>query len=191
MYQVYKPLVNEPWGYLWLIVRAPAPATFKNEVRRAVTDVDPDVAVQQMVTVPEAADQFLRSFTVVNDTLGGFALLGLLLAAIGLYGVISNLVAQRTSEFGIRMALGAKPRDVLGLVLRQGVWLTLIGLVIGSVLAVALNLAMKASMPRVGGLDPVTISLVALILFGVALFACWLPARRATRINPVEALRAE
>jgi predicted lysophospholipase L1 biosynthesis ABC-type transport system permease subunit len=191
MYQVYKPLVNEPWGYLWLVVRAPAPATFKNDVRRAVADVDPDVAIQQMVTVPEAADQFLRSFTVVNDTLGGFALLGLLLAAIGLYGVISNLVAQRTSEFGIRMALGAKPRDVLGLVLRRGVWLTLLGLVIGSVLAVALNLALQASMSRIGGLDPVTISLVALILFGIALFACWVPARRATRINPVEALRAE
>jgi ABC-type antimicrobial peptide transport system permease subunit len=191
MYQVYKPLVNEPWGYLWLIVRAPAPATFKNEVRRAVADVDPDVAVQQMYTVPESADQFLRSFTVVNDTLGGFALLGLLLAAIGLYGVISNLVAQRTNEFGIRMALGAKPRDVLGLVLRRGVWLTLLGLVIGSVLASALNFALRASLPRMGGLDPVTIGLVALFLFGVALFACWLPARRATRINPVEALRAE
>jgi predicted permease len=191
MYQVYKPLVNEPWGYLWLIVRAPAPATFKNEVRRAVADVDPDVAVQQMVTVPEAADQFLRSFTVVNDTLGGFALLGLLLAAIGLYGVISNLVAQRTGEFGIRMALGARPRDVLGLVLRRGVGLTLLGLVIGVALGSALNFALRASLPRMGGLDPVTISLVALVLFLVAMFACWVPARRATRINPVEALRAE
>jgi ABC-type antimicrobial peptide transport system permease subunit len=144
-----------------------------------------------MVTVPEAADQFLRSFTVVNDPLGGFALLGLLLAAIGLYGVISNLVAQRTNEFGIRMALGAKPRDVLGLVLRRGVGLTLLGLVIGSVLASALNFALRASLPRMGGLDPLTIGLVALFLFGVALFACWLPARRATKINPVEALRAE
>jgi predicted permease len=191
MYQVYKPLVNEPWGYLWLIVRAPAPATFKNELRRAVADVDPDVAVQQMVTVQESADQFLRGFIVVNDTLGGFALLGLLLAAIGLYGVISNLVAQRTSEFGIRMALGAKPRDVFGLVFRRGVWLTLFGLVIGSVLAFALNLALQASVPRIGDLDPVTISLVALFLFGVALFACYVPARRATRVNPLEALRTE
>ena len=191
MYQVYKPLVNEPWGYLWLIVRTPAPATFKNELRRAVADVDPDIAVQQMVTVPESADQFLRSFIVVNDTLGGFARLGLLLAAIGLYGVISNLVAQRTNEFGIRIALGAKPGDVLGLVLRRGVWLTLLGLLIGGALGFALNLALRATLPRMGGLDPVTISLVALVLFAVALFACWLPARRATRINPLEALRTE
>jgi predicted permease len=191
MYQVYKPLVNEPWGYLWLIVRAPAPATFKNEVRRAVADVDPDVAIQQLVTVPEAAEQFMRSFIVVNDTLGGFALLGLVLAAIGLYGVISNLVVQRTSEFGIRMALGAKPRDVLRLVLRKGVLLTAIGLVIGLVLAGALNFALQASMPRMGSLDPATIALVALFLFGISLFACWIPARRATRVNPLEALRTE
>jgi len=77
--------------------------------------------------VPESADQFLRSFIVVNDTLGDSPC-WLLLAAIGLYGVISNLVAQRTNEFGIRIALGAKPGDVLGLVLRRGVWLTLLGL---------------------------------------------------------------
>ena len=191
MYQVYKPLVNEPWGYLWLIVRAPAPATFKTEVRRAIADVDPDVAVQQIVTVPEAADQFLRSFTVVNDTLGGFALLGLALAALGLYGVISNLVAQRTGEFGIRMALGAKPGDVLGLVLRRGVVLTLIGLAIGCAGAYALNLALRASVPRMAGSDPVTIALVALFLFAVALLACWLPARRATKVDPIIALRAE
>ena len=191
MFQVYKPLVNEPWGYLWLIVRAPAPATFKNQLRRAVADVDPDVAMQQMVTVAESADQFLRTFTVVNDTLGGFALLGLLLATIGLYGVISNLVAQRTGEFGIRMALGAKPRDVLGLVLRRGVGLTLLGLVIGGVLAVALNRAVRASLPRIGGSDPVTIGLVSLFLFAVALAACWVPARRATKVDPVTALRAE
>jgi ABC-type antimicrobial peptide transport system permease subunit len=147
--------------------------------------------VQQAYTVPESADQFLRSFTVVNDTLGGFALLGLLLAAIGLYGVISNLVAQRTGEFGIRLALGANPRDVLGLVLRKGVWLTLLGLMIGSGLAYALNLAAQRFMPRMAGSDPATIGLVALLLLGIALLACWLPARRATRINPLDALRAD
>jgi predicted permease len=191
MFQVYKPMVHEPWGYMFLVVRGPTPATFKNDVRRAVADVDPDVAVQDMYTIPEAALRFGNNIIVINNTMGGFALLGLLLAAIGLYGVISNLVAQRTGEFGIRLALGAKPRDVLGLVLRKGIWLTLIGLVIGSGLAVLLNWALQAAMPRMAGLDPVTIAAVALLLLGIALFACWLPARRATRINPVEALRAE
>lgn len=191
MFQVYKPLVNEPWGYLFLLVRGPAPATFKNDVRRAVADIDADVAVQEMYTIPEAAARYGHNIIVINNTLGGFALLGLLLAAVGLYGVISNLVAQRTGEFGIRLALGAKPRDVLGLVLRRGVGLTLIGLAIGSGAAYALNLALQASMPRMAGSDPITITLVALFLFAVALLACWVPARRATRISPVEALRAE
>jgi predicted permease len=191
MFQVYKPMVHEPWGYMFLMVRGPSPATFKNDVRRAVADIDPDVAVQDMYTIPEAALRFGNNIIVINNTMAGFALLGLLLAAIGLYGVISNLVAQRTSEFGIRLALGAKPRDVLGLVLGKGVWLTFLGLVIGAVLAYLLNLALQASMPRMAGSDPFTIGLVALLLFAIALFACWLPARRATRINPLDALRAE
>ncbi len=191
MFQIYKPMVSEPWGYMFLVVRGPAPATFKNEVRRAVADIDSDVAVQEMYTIPEAADRYGHNIVVINNTVGGFALLGLLLAAIGLYGVISNLVAQRTNEFGIRFALGAKPRDVLGLVLRRGVLLTLIGLGLGSGLALVLNFALQRSMPRMAGWDPITIALVALLLFGVALLACWLPARRATRINPLDALRAE
>ena len=191
MFQVYKPLVNEPWGYLWLLVRGPAPVTFKSEVLKAVADVDPNVAVQEIFTMPEAADYYAHNIVVINDTMGGFALLGLALAAIGLYGVISNLVAQRTAEFGIRLALGAKPRDVLGLVLRRGVGLTLLGLVIGAALAYALNLALQASMPRMAASDPVTITLVALVLLMVALLACWLPARRATKVDPVIALRAE
>jgi predicted permease len=191
LFQIYKPMVHEPWGYLFLIVRAPAPGTFKNEIRRAVADIDPDVAIQDVYTVPEAIDRFGNNIEVVNDTIGGFALLGLLLAAIGLYGVVSNLVAQRTSEFGIRLALGAKPQDVLSLVLTKGLTLTLIGLGIGVLLAVALNFSLKTFVPRMAGSDPVTIVLVSVALFVIALLACWLPARRATRINPLIALRAE
>jgi len=191
MFQVYKPLVNEPWGYLWLLVRGPVPAMFKNEVVKAVADIDPNVAVEENYTMPEVARRYAHNIFVINDTMGGFALLGLALAAVGLYGVISNLVAQRTAEFGIRLALGAKPRDVLGLVLRRGVGLTLIGLVIGAALAYALNLAVQAALPRMAGSDPATIALVALVLLAVALLACWLPARRATRVDPVVALRIE
>ncbi len=191
MLQIYKPCAQEPWGYLWLIVRAPAPGTFKNELRRAVSDVDPDVAVQELVTIPESVNRYLRPFIVVNNTLGGFALLGLGLAALGLYGVLSSIVAQRTNEFGIRLALGAKPRDVLGLVLRKGLLLTGIGLLIGVLLGGALNVALQATMPRAGGLDPVAIGLVAVALLAVALLACWVPAHRATRIDPLDALRVE
>jgi ABC-type antimicrobial peptide transport system permease subunit len=164
---------------------------FKNDVRRTVSDVDPDVAVEELYTIPESVDRFEHNIIVINHTLGGFALLGLVLAAVGLYGVISNLVAQRTGEFGIRLALGATPRDLLRLVLSRGIWLTLIGLAIGSVLAYVLNHILASSMPRMAGTDPVTLTAVAIVLFAVAMFACWIPARRATRVNPLEALRAE
>ncbi|ACB75171.1 ABC transporter permease [Opitutus terrae] len=191
LFQVYKPMVHEPWGYMFLLVRGPSPATFKNEVRRAVADIDPDVAVQELYTIPEAIDRYSHNIVLVNQTIGAFALLGVLLASVGLYGVISNLVAQRTGEFGIRLALGARPRDVLTLVLRGGMTLTAIGLGLGAVVAYALNLVLQGFMPRMAASDPLTIALVAVLLFSVAVFACWLPAQRATRINPLDALRAE
>jgi len=191
MLQVYKPLVNEPWGYLHLVVRGQTPARFKNDLRHAIADIDPDVAVEELYTIPESVDRFEHNIIVINDTLGGFAILGLVLAAVGLYGVISNLVAQRTGEFGIRLALGATPRDLLRLVLGRGMILTLIGLMIGVVLAYLLNRGLGSMMPRMAGTDPVTLAAVAGALFAVALFACWVPARRATRVNPLEALRTE
>jgi ABC-type antimicrobial peptide transport system permease subunit len=144
-----------------------------------------------MYTIPEGADRFGHNIIVINQTLGGFALLGLVLAAVGLYGVISNLVAQRTGEFGIRLALGAKPGDVLALVLGIGIRLTLLGLVIGGGLAYLLNRILQSSMPRMAGTDPVALVAVGAVLLAVALFACWVPARRATRVNPAETLRAE
>lgn len=191
MLQIYKPLVHEPWGFLHLLVRGAVPGSFKPAVRRAVTDIDPDVAVQELYTIPESVDRYQHNIIVVNNTLGGFAVLGLVLAALGLYGVISNLVAQRTSEFGIRLALGARPRDLLRLVLRTGVRLTLIGLAIGGVLAFALNRLLASAMPRMAATDPVSLAGVGAVLLAVAMLACWIPARRATRVDPLTALRAE
>lgn len=114
-----------------------------------------------------------------------------MLAAIGLYGVVSNLVAQRTAEFGIRLALGAKPADVLGLVLRTGAKLTLVGLLTGAGLAYALIRMLGSEMPRLAGADPATLTLVVLVLSAAAIFASYWPARRATRVDPLVALRAE
>jgi predicted lysophospholipase L1 biosynthesis ABC-type transport system permease subunit len=189
--QIYKPLVHEPWGYLHLMVRGPAPAGFKNEVRRVVAALDPDVAVQESYTVAEASDRYQHNIFVINNTLGAFALLGLALAAVGLYGVISNLVAQRTAEFGVRLALGAAPADVLRLVLGSGAKLTAAGLAVGALLAAALVRLVSSEMPRMAEADPTTLALVVAVLSAVALFACYGPARRATRVDPVIALRAE
>ena len=121
----------------------------------------------------------------------GFAALGLILAAVGLYGVISQTVAQRTSEFGIRLALGARPHDLLRQVLRRGVSLTAIGLAIGLVGAVALGQVLGSLLPRLARPDPLGLAGVALLLLVVAVLACWFPARRATKVDPMIALRAE
>lgn len=190
-HQIYKPLVHEPWGYLFLLARGPAPASFKTAMRRVVQDIDADVAIQEMYTVPEAADRFQHNLHVINNTLAGFALLGLVLAAVGVYGVISYLVAQRTGEFGIRFALGASPGDVLHLVLRHGLQLTALGLAIGLAAAYLLNRALETTLPRMAASDPLTLASTALALLAVAVFACWIPARRAMKVDPLTALRSE
>ena len=138
-------------------------------MRRAVAAVDPDVAVHQVFTVPEASERFQHDIVVVNNTLGGFALLGLVLAAVGLYGVIANLAAHRTAEFGIRLALGARREDGLALILGNGVKLTSAGLVVGGILAYALIRILGSEMPRMAAPDPATLALVVGVLRGGAL----------------------
>ncbi|MEJ1971258.1 MAG: ABC transporter permease [Lacunisphaera sp.] len=114
--QVFRPVAHEPWTWIRFAIRAQSPGSLIESVRRAVAEVDPDLPADELTTVAAAVDRGQHNLVVVARLLEGFAALGLVLAAIGLYGVISNLVAQRTSEFGIRLALGAKPSDVLNLV---------------------------------------------------------------------------
>ena len=127
----------------------------------------------------------------MDDTLAAFAILGLVLASVGLYGVISYLVAQRTNEIGIRMALGANTAKVLGLVMNHGVVLTLVGLGVGLGLAFVLNRVLASTMPMWIATDPLALGATALALFAVSMIACWAPAWRATKINPLEAIHAE
>jgi putative ABC transport system permease protein len=123
--------------------------------------------------------------------LGLFGALALILASIGIYGVLAYSVAQRTSEIGLRMALGAQPRQVLGLVLKQGMLLALIGAGVGVLVALPVARMASGLLYGVSATDPLTYAGITLLLMGVALLACYLPARRATRIDPLVALRVE
>jgi putative ABC transport system permease protein len=190
-YHVYRSIVHEPWSWVRFAVRSENPAALTDSVRRAVSEIDPDLPADQLMTVGQFVNRQQHNLVIVAQLLGGFALLGLVLASVGLYGVISNIVAQRTGEFGIRLALGAKPSDVLKLVLGQGLFLTLIGLGLGVAGAYGLGRFLASFMPRMISPEPATLAGTAILLFAVAALACWLPARRATKVDPLEALRAE
>jgi predicted permease len=190
-FQVYRSVAHEPWTWIRFAVRSENPAAQIESVRRAVAEVDPDLPADQLMTVDQFVQRQQHNLVIVAQLLTGFAGLGLVLAAVGLYGVISNIVAQRTGEFGIRLALGAKPSDVLKLVLGRGLLLTAIGLGLGLAGAYGLGLFLGSFMPRMIATDPVALSGTAALLFAVAALACWLPARRATKVDPLEALRAE
>jgi putative ABC transport system permease protein len=175
-----------------LVVRAGGePSSVAAAVRRAIHAVDPSQPVEGVAPMTEYLSDVLvseRFSAVVMGTLGG---LGLALAAFGLYGVMSYSVGQRRGEIGLRMALGARPRDVLRLVLGEGGALVLAGLATGLLGAAAVGRVLAGTLVGVGPADPPTFLLVALVLGVAALVACWLPARTATRVDPMAALRCE
>ncbi len=167
------------------------PVVFVTAIRQAVREVDPNLPVAAVRTQVEQANESLRMERLFARLLSLFGLLALLLAAIGLYGVMAYSVAQRTKEIGIRMALGAQRHNVLKLVLSQGLILTLIGVALGAGGAIALTRLIKSLLFGVSATDPVTFIAIALLLTAVALVACFVPARRATKVDPLVALRYE
>jgi putative ABC transport system permease protein len=194
-FQVYIPLAQTQSIFAhWLnvAIRSDAPGpTLTAALRAAVLSIDPDQPISAVISAPDAIEELMRGFTMVAALLTVFSAIGLALSAVGIYGVIANLVAQRTSEIGIRMALGAQSRDVLWLVLGQGVRLSVAGCAIGLACAWGINQLLRSLVPAIPGGDPVALVAVALLLAAIALFACWLPARKATKVNPVIALRSE
>jgi len=189
--QYYTTMTHTPWSWFQVAVRGSNPGRFANDLRRAVADVSPDVAARFVWTVQDMRDQFLHNVVVINGVLLAFALLGLALASVGLYGIVSNNVSQRTSEFGIRIALGASPADVLRIVLRQSLWLTLAGLLLGAIGSHLLGLALRPSLGLIIAQNYSIVVATTVVIFAVAFLATLIPARRATRVDPIVALRVE
>jgi predicted permease len=189
---IYVSAGTEPWRGGALVVRtAGAPLALAKEVREVFRDLDPALPVTAARPLADILNNSLADRRLILLLLAAFALAALLLAGIGLYGVITYVVGQRSREFGIRMALGADPRSVVGLVLRHGLGLAVLGLAIGTVAAFALTHLLANLLYEIKPTDPLTFTVVALLLLVVATLASWLPARRAGKVDPAIALRAD
>jgi putative ABC transport system permease protein len=190
--EIFVPYLQQPSFSMAVVLRTPAsPQALAGAVREAVASVDPNQPLSEAMTMDEILANSVAPRRFQMILLGLFALLALLLAAVGIYGVVSYSCSQRVHEFGIRMALGAERRDLLRLVIRQGAKLTLIGVGIGIGGALVLTRFLSSLLYGVKPTDPLTLAGVSLILTAVALFASYIPARRATKVDPMVALRYE
>jgi putative ABC transport system permease protein len=190
--QVYLPLVQEPTTTFAIVIRTQVdPAALTPAVEAAVGQLDKDLPLFSVKTMDRLLDESMARERMAMLILAVFAVVALTLASIGLYGVVSHGVTERTHEIGIRMALGAEARDVLGLVVRQGLSMAAIGTAIGVAGAVALSRAIRGLLFGITATDPLTFAVVVATLLGVATIACCVPAWRATRVDPTQALRSE
>jgi putative ABC transport system permease protein len=191
--EVYVPYQQMPWFGAALVIRASSgdPMSLKKDLQQAIWEVDKDLPVSGAETVEHHLSDLVAEPRLYTLLLGVFAGVALILASVGIYGVMSYSVTERTHEIGIRMALGAKHRDVVAFVVRQGLVLALIGVAIGLAVAFALTRVMSSLLYGVTATDPLTFFLIPLLLALVALLACYLPARRATKVDPMIALRYE
>jgi len=190
--QSYEPFAQAPFNSVNVVIRTNGPAApLVSSLRPAVYAVDKDQPVGLIRPLEEIVSETIARQRFAMLLLTVFSVVALVIAAVGIYGVMAYSVVQRTSEFGIRMALGAQQRDVLRLVLTQGGKLIGLGLLIGIVATLAASRAMGSMLFNVSAQDPLTLGSITILLGAVALVACLLPASRATKVNPIEALRAE
>jgi putative ABC transport system permease protein len=189
---VYFPLMQRPTGNLNLALRASVdPDSLIAAARSVLQKLDPDLPAYSVTTMAEQVASQTRQSRFSAWLLGIFGALALMLAAVGIYSVMAYAVEQHTREIGVRMALGAQASDVLKLVIGQGMLLALTGVALGLVASLALTRTMKNLLFGVAAADPLTYGAIALLLTLVALFACWIPARQATKVDPIIALQCE
>jgi putative ABC transport system permease protein len=191
-YDVYLPYTQRPNPGLTLAIRTSGDAaSVSREIREAVLSLDPTLPVYDLALLDQRLEAQVAPLRTMAILSAAYAVLALFLAAFGLFAVLAHDVGQRTHEIGIRMALGAKPNSVLALVLREGMVLTLAGLGAGCVGGFVISRMMHALLYGVRPMEPAVYVSIAAMLLGVALLACWIPARRAMRLDPLEALRQD
>jgi predicted permease len=189
---IYYPTAQFGTPFLTFVVRTSRPAaSVREEIKVAVHGLDASLPVMEVQPLAEQLADSISDRQLVARLVGGFALLALALAGLGIYGVISFSVSRRTNEFGVRMALGASSKRIVLQVLVEGLRLALLGVALGVLASLGLNRLLVSQLYEVSPSDPLVYTGVAVFLASIAALACWLPARRATRIDPLEALRAE
>jgi len=191
--EMYFPMTqNHDWGSMDLVIRGGLPMeSLVPSVRARLQTVDPDLPTSDFKTLDQLIDQSVSPRRFVTFLLGGFSVLALILASLGIYGVVSYSVNQRINEIGIRIALGARPAAILRLAIGRGVGMTLIGLAAGLGAGLILTRAVSSLLFGVTAVDPITFGSIAFLLGSVALLACFIPARRATQFDPIIALRCD
>jgi len=188
---LYLPMAQAARPFMTVVMRAAQPGNLASAIANAVHEIDREQPVNDVVTMDMVMADSISHQRFNMLLLGAFAGLALLLAAIGLYSVLAYSVRRRVREIGVRMALGARRMDVIRMILGQGVRLALIGVVIGVVAAFALTRLMASQLFQVSATDPLTFIGVAMVLVLVAIAACYIPARRASKVDPMVALRYE
>jgi putative ABC transport system permease protein len=190
--EMYVPFAQDPWWAAYVAIRSKGDAAaLASAVRNDVRALDPTLPIEDIQPMTHTVSESVAQPRLRATLLGIFAAAALLLAILGIYGVLSYSVGRRTREVGIRIALGAQRGDVLRMVLREGLLLSAAGLAVGLAGAFVLTRFLSSLLFEVSRLDPWTYAAVAASLLAAGLLACWIPARRATRVNPILALRQE
>jgi putative ABC transport system permease protein len=192
--QIYFPATQDPLvlNYFGVLVKTESdPLAIVPRLRSAVLELNKETPIYEVITLKEQLGQSIAQDRFNTLLLGIFSCVALVLAVVGLYGVMSYAVAQRTNEIGVRVAMGANPRAVLALVMRQGWTLILAGIVVGATASMALTQLIEGVLFGVTATDPMTFGVAIATLALAASLACWIPARRATKVDPIVALRCQ
>ncbi len=189
---IYVPMAQDARRFSWIIVKTRTdPVKFSEPLRRAVLEIDPNLPLYFVRSMDQVLEQTMFFPKLFGTIFGIFGVVALLLACVGLYGVMAFGVTQRTQEMGVRMAFGARALDNMRLILKQGMRQVSVGLVLGLALGAGMGMALASFLYQVKPADPVTFSVIPVLLVGVSLLACLLPARRASAVDPIQALHYE